>query len=80
MNYWKRCFLQGPCQGYIYIYIKRRPVRQSVERERESAISQFRDAEAGNWGRGQFGNPEEEERPPWEATTKQRIEKRNWEH
>jgi hypothetical protein len=29
--------------------------------------------EAGIWGRGQFGNPEEGERPPLEAGTKQRL-------
>jgi hypothetical protein len=28
--------------------------------------------EAGSWGRGQFGNPEEGERPPLEVATKQR--------
>jgi hypothetical protein len=28
--------------------------------------------EAGSWGRGQFGNPEEGERPPLETPTKQR--------
>jgi hypothetical protein len=28
--------------------------------------------EAGSWGRGQFGNPEEGERPPLKAATKQR--------
>jgi hypothetical protein len=33
-----------------------------------------------SWGRGQFGNPEEEERPPLEAATKQRSEDRDWEH
>jgi hypothetical protein len=27
--------------------------------------------EAGSWGRGQFGNPEEGQRSPLEATTKQ---------
>jgi hypothetical protein len=31
--------------------------------------------EAGSWGRGQFGNPEEEERPSLEAATKQRLVK-----
>jgi hypothetical protein len=31
--------------------------------------------EAGSWGRGEFGNPEEEERPPLEAATKQRLGK-----
>jgi hypothetical protein len=33
--------------------------------------------EAGIWGRGQFGNPEEGERQPWEAATKQRSEDRD---
>jgi hypothetical protein len=28
--------------------------------------------EAGSWGQGEFRNPEEEERPPLEAATKQR--------
>jgi hypothetical protein len=27
--------------------------------------------ESGSWGRGEFGNPEEGERPPLEAATKQ---------
>jgi hypothetical protein len=32
--------------------------------------------EAGSWGRGQFGNPEEKEgRSPLEADTKQRLVK-----
>jgi hypothetical protein len=31
--------------------------------------------EAGSWGRGQFGNPEEGQRPPLEAATKQRLVK-----
>jgi hypothetical protein len=31
--------------------------------------------EAGSWGWGQFGNPEEEERPPLVAATKQRLVK-----
>jgi hypothetical protein len=31
--------------------------------------------EAGSWDRGQFGNPEEGERPPLEAATKQRPAK-----
>jgi hypothetical protein len=30
---------------------------------------------AGSWGQRQFGNPEEEERPPLEAATKQRLGK-----
>jgi hypothetical protein len=29
--------------------------------------------EAGSWDRGQFGNPKEGERPPFEAATKQRL-------
>jgi hypothetical protein len=29
--------------------------------------------EADSWGCGQFGHPEEEERPPLEAGTKQRL-------
>jgi hypothetical protein len=36
--------------------------------------------EAGCWGQGQFGNPEEEVRPPLEAATKQRSKDRDWEH
>jgi hypothetical protein len=32
------------------------------------------------WGRRQFGNPEEVERPPLEAVTKQRNEDRDCEH
>jgi hypothetical protein len=32
---------------------------------------------AGSWGRGQFGNPDEGERPPLEAATKQRSENRD---
>jgi hypothetical protein len=31
--------------------------------------------EAGSWGRGQLGNPEEGERPQLEAATKQRLVK-----
>jgi hypothetical protein len=31
--------------------------------------------EAGKWGRGQFGNTEEAERPPLESATKQRLVK-----
>jgi hypothetical protein len=31
--------------------------------------------EAGSWGRGQFGNPEEGERQPFEAANKQRLVK-----
>jgi hypothetical protein len=31
--------------------------------------------EAGSWGQGQFRNPEEGERPPLEAATKQRLVK-----
>jgi hypothetical protein len=30
---------------------------------------------AGSWGRGQFGNPEEGERPPLEAVTRERLMK-----
>jgi hypothetical protein len=48
-----------------------------VESESRSADSQFRVAEAGSRGRGQFGNPEEEKRPPLEASTKQHSEDRN---
>jgi hypothetical protein len=44
------------------------------------ANSQLRAAETGSWGRGQFGNPEEGERPPLEAATKHRSEDRDWEH
>jgi hypothetical protein len=38
--------------------------------------------EAGNWGRGQFGNPDEGERLPLEAATKQRQMEivTDWEH
>jgi hypothetical protein len=32
--------------------------------------------EAGSWGRGQFGNPEEGERSPLETVTKKRLVKR----
>jgi hypothetical protein len=42
--------------------------------------SQLRAAEIGNWGRGQFGNQEEGERPPLQAATKQRSEDCDWEH
>jgi hypothetical protein len=31
--------------------------------------------ETGSWGWGQYGNPEEEERPLLEAATKQRLVK-----
>jgi hypothetical protein len=31
--------------------------------------------EAGSWGREKFGNPEEGERPPLEAATKQQTDK-----
>jgi hypothetical protein len=40
----------------------------------------LRVAEAGSWGRGQFGNPEEGERPPLEAATKQHSKDRDWEY
>jgi hypothetical protein len=56
------------------------PVSPSRESERESAGTQLRVAEAGSWGREQFGNPDEGERPPLEAATKQRSEVRDWEH
>jgi hypothetical protein len=38
--------------------------------------------EAGSWGRGPFGNPQEVERSPLEAATKQRLVKTvtDWEH
>jgi hypothetical protein len=36
--------------------------------------------EADSWGRGQFGNPEEGERQPLEAATKQRQWRRGCEH
>jgi hypothetical protein len=36
--------------------------------------------EASNWGRGQLGNPEEGERPPFEAATKQRQWRRDCGH
>jgi hypothetical protein len=36
--------------------------------------------EVGSWGRGQFGNAEEEERPPLEATSKQRQWSRDYGH
>jgi hypothetical protein len=31
--------------------------------------------EAGSWGQGQFGSPEEGKRPPLEAATKQQLVK-----
>jgi hypothetical protein len=34
------------------------------------------EAEAGSWGRGRFGNPEEGDHPSLEAVTKQRSEDR----
>jgi hypothetical protein len=48
-------------------------VRETVQAESGSRISQLKGAvaEAG----GQFGNPEEGERPPLEAATKQRLVK-----
>jgi hypothetical protein len=49
-------------------------------REGLQADCQFRVAEAGSWGRRQFENPGEGECPPFEATTKQRSEDRDWEH
>jgi hypothetical protein len=36
--------------------------------------------EAGSWGRGQFGNPEEGERSPFEVATKQRQWRRDSGH
>jgi hypothetical protein len=42
-------------------------VRELLSFSRESLL-----LEAGSGGRGQFGNPEEGERPPLEAGTKQR--------
>jgi hypothetical protein len=33
--------------------------------------------EADSWGQGQFGNPEEGERPPLKVATKQRLGKSN---
>jgi hypothetical protein len=45
--------------------------------ERQSAASQLKVAEAGSYGRGQFGNPEEGELAPLEAATKQRSEARD---
>jgi hypothetical protein len=53
---------------------------QVEESKRECASSQLRFAEACIWGPGQFGNPEEGERPPLEAVTKQRSEDCDWEH
>jgi hypothetical protein len=58
------------------------------ERERESvcvcvcvfAGRQLRGSESDNWGWGQFGNVEAEERHPLETVTKQRSEDRYREH
>jgi hypothetical protein len=52
----------------------------SVRVDRGSAGRQLKVAEAGSWGRRQFGNPEKGKRPPLEAATKQRSEDRDWEH
>jgi hypothetical protein len=48
-------------------------------RERLQTHSQLR-VRSGSWDRGQFGNPEEEERPSLEAATKRRSGGRDWEH
>jgi hypothetical protein len=52
------------------------------ERERESmqAVSWELQWEAGSWGQGHFGNPEEGDHPQLGAATKQRNEDRYWEH
>jgi hypothetical protein len=69
---WKRCFLCGPCQAYIY-------KTRTSETQSLQADSQLRVAAAGRWGQGQFGQLEEGDRLPLEAAT-QYSENRNWEH
>jgi hypothetical protein len=57
------------------------PFRVSPDRvgvESLQADGQLRVAVAG--ARGQLENPEEGERPPLEAVSKQRSEDRDWEH
>jgi hypothetical protein len=55
---------------------------ESLGRCRESLQedSQLRALEDDSWCREEFGNPEEEERSPLEAATKQRSAECDWDH
>jgi hypothetical protein len=43
----------------------------AVREQLEFILSELLLLEAGSWGQGEFGNPEEGQRPPFEAATKQ---------
>jgi hypothetical protein len=86
-QYWKRHFLCSSCQGYImrtscwdslYEEVGGRwpPACEDVspEAEEHQQLSQLRVAIV-SWGWGQFGNPEEGERPPLKAANKQWLGK-----
>jgi hypothetical protein len=65
----ERCFLYGPCRDVISRAVSE---VKSVEVSQSELLGFSRELlllEAGNLGRGQFGNPEEGERPPLEAAT-----------
>jgi hypothetical protein len=55
------------------------PVGPSLRVGRKSAGGRSVET-CSSGGRGQFGNPEEAERTPLEAATKQRLVKTDWEH
>jgi hypothetical protein len=65
-QYWKRCFLRGPC----------REVGEMLGFSRCELLL----LEAGNRGRGQFGDPQQGEHPPLKAATKHRQWRRDCGH
>jgi hypothetical protein len=59
------------CKGLVNL------VNQFIRELLELSRCELQLWEAGNWGRGQFGNQEEGEYPPLEAATKQRQWRRD---
>jgi hypothetical protein len=66
----KRCFLLGPCREILSRTVSKELVSQSME---WSLLVCELVESCCNCGRGQFGNPEEGERPPLEAVTRRLV-------